>query len=100
MTIRTSGVKMNLYHIHILFLALSWILPGPLNFPANILGLLRLSKKKLRFSSGFLQKRERAGGFFCYLLFPIACFLYTLLPSPRNTLELLGQILIKRNIRH
>ena len=48
-----------------------------------------------------IKKRERAGGFFfCYLLFPIACFLYTLLPSPRDTLELLGQILIKRNIRY
>ena len=45
-------------------------------------------------------KRERAGGFFCYLLFPIACFLYTLLPSSRDTWELLGQILIKRNIRY
>ena len=45
--------------------------------------------------------KKRAGGrfFFCYLLFPIACFLYTLLPSPRDTLELLGQILIKRSIR-
>ena len=45
-------------------------------------------------------KKERAGGFFCYLLFPIACFLYTLLPSPRDTLKLLGQILIQRNIRY
>ena len=34
------------------------------------------------------------------ILFPIACFLYTLLPSPRDTLELLGQILIKRNITY
>ena len=61
---------------------------------------VRPSNKKTCFSSGFLYKRERAGGFFCYLLFPIACFLYTLLPSPRDTLELLGQILIKRNIRY
>ena len=29
------------------------------------------------------------------LLFPIECFLYTLLPSPRDKLEFLGQILIK-----
>ena len=43
------------------------------------------------------KKRERAG-VFSYLLFPIASFLYTLLPFPRDTLELLGQILIKRNI--
>ena len=41
-----------------------------------------------------IKKRERAGGFYCYLLFLIACFLYTL-PSPRDTLELLGQISIK-----
>ena len=45
------------------------------------------------------KKRERAGGFFCHVLFPIACFLYTLLPSPRVMLELLGQILIEQNIR-
>ena len=50
--------------------------------------------------SGFLLKKRRAGSFFCYLLFPIACFLYTLLASPRDTLELLGQILIKRNMRY
>ena len=50
----------------------------------------------------FCKKRGgRASGFFYYyLLFPIACFLYTLLPSPRDTLELIGQILIKRNIRY
>ena len=30
----------------------------------------------------------------------IACFHYTLLPSPRDKLELLGQILIKWNIRY
>ena len=45
-------------------------------------------------------KKRASGRFFCYLLFTIACFLYTLLPSPRDTLELLGQILIKRNIRY
>ena len=37
---------------------------------------------------GFLVRisiKKRAGGrFFCYLLFPIACFLYTLLPFPRG----------------
>ena len=45
---------------------------------------------------------KKGGGrevFFSYLLFPIACFRYTVLPSPRDKLELLGQILIKRNIR-
>ena len=47
------------------------------------------------------DKRERAGGvFFVILLFPIAYFLYTLLPSPRDTLELLGQVLTQRNIRY
>ena len=61
----------------------------------------RPSKKKKDVSRpDFYKKKRRAGGFFCYLLFPIACFLYTLLPSPRDTLELLGQILIKRNIRY
>ena len=62
--------------------------------------LIRPSKKKNKcFSSGFLLKRERAGAFFfgtCYfLLFPIGSFLYTLLPSPKDKLEFLGQILIK-----
>ena len=38
-------------------------------------------------------KKRADGRFFCYLLFPIPCFLHTLLPSPRDTLELLGQIL-------
>ena len=58
--------------------------------------------KKTHVSRRDFYKKEsgRAGGFFCYLLFPIACFLYTLLPSPRDTLELIGQILIKRNIRY
>ena len=37
--------------------------------------------------------------FFVIRLFPIACFLYTVLLSPRDKLELLGQILMKRNIR-
>ena len=36
----------------------------------------------------FIKKRAGERFFFCYLLFPIACFLYTLLPSPRDTLEL------------
>ena len=30
-----------------------------------------------------------------FLLFPIECFLYTLLPYPRDQLEFLGKILIK-----
>ena len=42
-----------------------------------------------------ISVKEEAGKrfffFFRYLLFPIACFLYTLLPSPRDTLELLGK---------
>jgi len=31
--------------------------------------------------------KKRAGGrfFFCHLLFPIPCFLFTLLPSPRSS---------------
>ena len=58
-------------------------------------------KKKMFLVRISIKKKERAGGFFfCYLLFPIACFLYTLLPSSRDTLELLGQILIKRNITY
>ena len=58
-------------------------------------------KRKMFLVRISIKKRgERAGGFFCYLLFPIACFLYTLLPSPRDMLELLGQILIKLNIRY
>ena len=50
----------------------------------------------------FYKKQSGRAFFFCYLLhvFPIAYFLYTLLPSPRDTLELLGQILIERNIRY
>ena len=47
-----------------------------------------------------IKKESGRAVFFCYLLFPIACFLYTLLPSPRDLLELLGQILIKRNISY
>ena len=44
---------------------------------------VRPSKKKNHVSRpDFYKKRERTGGFFCYLLFPIACFLYTLLPPP------------------
>ena len=61
---------------------------------------IRPSKKKDVSSPDFYKKKRRAGGFFWYLLFPIVCFLYTLLPSLRDTLELLGQILIKRNIRY
>ena len=61
--------------------------------------LLRPSKKKDASRPDFCKKKgERF--FFCNLLFPIACFLYTLLPFPKDTLELLGQILIKRNIRY
>ena len=52
--------------------------------------LVRISKKK-----------ERVGGFFCYLLFPINCMLFLhIIIFPQDTLELLGQILIKRNIRY
>ena len=47
-----------------------------------------------------IKKESGRAAFFYYLLFPIACFVYTLLPSPRGTLELLGQILIQRNIRY
>ena len=49
---------------------------------------------------GYAKKESGRAGFFCYLLFPIVCFLYTLLPSPRDTLELLRQTLIQRNIRY
>ena len=58
-------------------------------------------KKKDVSRPDFYEKRGgRAGGFCCYLLFTIAGFLYTLLPSSRDTLELLGQKLTKRNIRY
>ena len=54
---------------------------------------IRPSKKKKMFLVRISIKKKEAGGLlFCYLLFPIACFLYTLLPSPRDTLELLGQV--------
>ena len=58
---------------------------------------------RITISSGFSKKKKRewAGGrCFLLLLFRIACFFDTLLPSPRDTLELFGQILIKRNIRY
>ena len=47
-----------------------------------------------------IQKRVGGRIFFFvisdfFLLFPIECFLYTLLPFPRDKLEYLGQILIK-----
>ena len=61
---------------------------------------IRPSKKKNVSRPDFYKKESGRAVFFCYLLFPIACFLYTLLPSPRDTLELLGQILIKQNIRY
>ena len=59
------------------------------------------SKKKMFLVQISIKKKRRAGGqffFFSYLLFPIACFLYTLLLSARDTLERFGQISIKRNI--
>ena len=44
----------------------------------------------------YCKKKEANGRiFYYYFLFPIACFLYTLLPSLRVALELLGQILVK-----
>ena len=52
-------------------------------------------KKKEDVSRPDFYKKRRAGLFLGYLLFPIAWFIYTLLPSPRDTLELLGQILMK-----
>ena len=61
----------------------------------------KLKKKKMFLVGISIKKRGAWAVFFVqYLLFPIVCFLYTLLPSPRDTLELLGQILIKRNIRY
>ena len=45
--------------------------------------------------------KKRAGGrFFCYLLFPIAYFSLHIITFPRDTLELLSQILIQQNIRY
>ena len=64
-------------------------------------GDIRPSKKKRVFLVRIsIKKRAGRRFFFCYFLFPIACFLYILLPSARDTLELLGEILIKRNIRY
>ena len=48
----------------------------------------------------FLVRGGRAVFFVSYYFLLHACFLYTLLPSPRDTLQLLGQILIKRDIRY
>ena len=36
---------------------------------------VRPNKKKDVFPPDFYKKKRRAGGFFCYLLFSIACFL-------------------------
>lgn len=51
---------------------------------------LRPSKKKKDASRPDFYKKKEAGGRagFFNLLFPVACFLYTLLPSPRDALEL------------
>ena len=62
--------------------------------------LIRPSKKKKQMFLVRISFKKRAGGGFffvtCYfLLFPIGSFLYTLLPSPKDKLEFLGQILIK-----
>ena len=54
--------------------------------------VIRPNKKKKDVSRPDFYKKEAGGRSFFNLLFPIACFLYTLLPSPRDTLELLGQI--------
>ena len=59
----------------------------------------RPSKKNTFLIRISIKKESRRAVF---LLFIISyCMLsYTLLPSPRDTLELLGQILIQRNIRY
>ena len=49
---------------------------------------IRPSKKKNVSRPDFYKKGSGQAVFFCYLLFPIACVLYTLLPSPRDTLQL------------
>ena len=59
----------------------------------NQMFLVRISLKKRAGGSLFLL-------FPTFLLFPIHCFLYTLLPSPWDKLEFLGQILIKWNVRY
>ena len=41
----------------------------------------RPSKKKHMFLVRIFIKIRAGGRFFCYVLFPIACFLYTLLPA-------------------
>ena len=67
-----------------------------------MLSLRAKAKLKKQIFLVWISIQKRAGGrifFFCYfrlfLLFPIECFLYTLLPFPRDKLEYLGQILIK-----
>ena len=62
--------------------------------------IIRPSKKKDVSRPDFYKKKRGGRAGFFNLLFPLACFLYTLLPSPRTTLELFGQILIKRNFRY
>ena len=44
-----------------------------------------IKEKKDVSRADFYKKRGVRAVFFCYLLVPIACFLYTLLPSPRDT---------------
>ena len=61
----------------------------------------QVKRRKKMFLVPISAKKE--GGqaiFFYYLLFPIACYLYTLSASPRDTLELLGQIFVNRNITY
>ena len=63
--------------------------------------VIRPRKKKHVSRPDFYKKESGRALFFfffvilTFLLFPIECFLYTLLPYPRDQLEFLGKILIK-----
>ena len=61
---------------------------------------LGLRKKRNTFLVRISIKKRAGGRFFGYLLFPIAYFSLHIITFPRDTLELLSQILIQQNIRY
>ena len=78
-------------------------------FPAEKLGngignlqALDQVKKNMFLVQSSKKKESGRAVFFSFVIyyFLLHAFFMTLLPSPRDTLELLGKILIKRNIRY